>query len=347
MSSIRLRQVSGSLLLAFVASLGVASVLQAQEHQGFLGVNLECKEDQCGKSKEGDAAVWWFTGPPVVTVVCPRGPAARGGLRPGDAIVAVNGRDIVTGEAGQSFSAMRVGVPINFTVQRAGREVSVTVTPATERAAFDNCPILTMRDEGWDSLQVKVRELYESQMQLWVALRQAQRQLQRTEVEAQRTRSEEHEREVREQRAQIDSIRRALADVHVRITVQADSLVERRFYVVPRAEPEVEVIVTPREARTFMIYSDAVAGARFKELSPDSELLGYFPGVERGLLITEVVENTPAHRAGLQDGDVVLEVNGEPVWTVADLRRLWPHTGEVELTYVRKGERRACTIPPK
>lgn len=349
MSSTRLRQFSGSLLLAFVTSLGVASVLQAQEYQGSLGINLECKENQCGKRKEGDMAVWWFTGPPIVTLVCPRSPALRSGLRPGDAIVAVNGRDILTEEASQLFSAMRVGVPINFTVQREGREVSVTVTPATEVAAFDHCPILTMRGEGWDSLQMKMRELYESQMQLWVALRQAQRELQRTELEARRTESEEEQRLVQVRRVQIDSIRRALADVHVRITVQADSLVQRRLYVVPRAEPEVEVIVTPPEARTLMIYSDAVAGARFKELTPDSELLEYFPGVEQGqgLLIYKVVENTPAYSAGLREGDVVLAVNGEPVRTVADLRRLWPHTGEVELTYVRRGEKASCTIPPK
>ncbi|KPK79110.1 MAG: hypothetical protein AMS25_13780 [Gemmatimonas sp. SM23_52] len=348
MSRSRFERVAGTLSLALLATLGLGSVLQAQEQRGFLGVNLECTQHQCGRRKEGDTAVWWFTGPPIVTLVCPRGPAARGGLRAGDAIVAVNGRDIVTEEAGQLFSTMRVGVPINFTVQRADREVSVTVTPVTERAAFDACPILTMQGEGWDSLQVRMRELYESQMQLWIALRQAQRELQRTEVESRRRESEEQrQRLVREGRAQIDSLRRALADVHVRITVQADSLVQRRLYVVPHAEPEVEVIVTPPEARTLMIYSDAVAGARFKELTPDSELLEYFPGVEQGLLITQVVENTPAHRAGLQDGDVVLEVNGELVRTVADLRRLWPHTGEVELTYVRKGERRACTIPPK
>lgn len=348
MSRTRFGRVGGTLLLALLATLGLGSVVEAQEQRGALGINLKCPEEQCGKRKEGDTAVWWFIGPPVVTLVCPGGPAARSGLRPGDVIVAVNGRDIVTEEAGRLFSTMRVGVPINFTVQRAGGEVSVTVTPATERAAFDNCPILTMRGEGWDSLQVKMRELYESQMQLWIALRQAQRELQRTELEARRRESEEQrERLVRERRAQIDSIRRALAEVHVRITVQADSLVQRRLYVVPRGEPEVEVIVTPPEARTLMIYSDAVAGARFKELSPGSELLEYFPGVEQGLLITKVVENTPAHMAGLREGDVVLEVNGEAVWTVAELRRLWPHTGEVELTYVRRGEKQVCTIPPK
>lgn len=349
MSSSRPRQVSGSLLLAFVTSLGAVSVLQAQESQGFLGINLECRENQCGIRKEGDVAVWWFTGRPIVTLVCPRSPAARGGLRAGDAITAVNGRDIVAEEAGALFSAMRVGVPINFTVQREGREVSVTVTPRTEVAAFDDCPILTMQAEGWDSLQMKMRELYESQMQLWIALRQAQRELQRTELEARRTSSEEQQRLAQVRRVQIDSIRRALADVHVRITVQADSLTRRTLYVVPRGAPEVEVIVTPPEARTLMIYSDAVAGARFKELTPDSELLEYFPGVEQGqgLLIYKVVENTPAYAAGLREGDVVLAVNGEPVRTVADLRRLWPHSGEVELTYVRRGEKQACTIPPK
>jgi S1-C subfamily serine protease len=58
-----------------------------------------------------------------------------------------------------------------------------------------------------------------------------------------------------------------------------------------------------------------------------------------------VVEDTPAHAAGLREGDVVLAVNGEPVRTVSKLRRLLRGSDEPEVTFVRKGKKRTCKIP--
>jgi S1-C subfamily serine protease len=101
-----------------------------------------------------------------------------------------------------------------------------------------------------------------------------------------------------------------------------------------RAEPDESGVVT--------IYGDAVAGARFQELNEESPLIEYFPGVDGGLLIVEVVAETPAHRCGLRAGDVVLEANEEPVRTVAELRRRM--RGEVVLTLVRMGRKHFCTI---
>jgi len=40
----------------------------------------------------------------------------------------------------------------------------------------------------------------------------------------------------------------------------------------------------------------------------------------KGVLIVGVVEGSPAHRAGLVKGDVIVEVDGEPVSSVSDLR---------------------------
>jgi len=40
----------------------------------------------------------------------------------------------------------------------------------------------------------------------------------------------------------------------------------------------------------------------------------------KGVLIVGVVEGSPAHRAGLDKGDVIVEVDGEPVSSVSDLR---------------------------
>lgn len=79
-----------------------------------------------------------------------------------------------------------------------------------------------------------------------------------------------------------------------------------------------------------------VAGAQLQPLNPD--LAGYFQ-VEDGLLVTEVLEGTPAFEAGLVAGDVITRVGGERVASLNDLRF---GVGYLErplrLQIIRKGE---------
>ncbi|HSC90082.1 MAG TPA: trypsin-like peptidase domain-containing protein [Gaiellaceae bacterium] len=70
-------------------------------------------------------------------------------------------------------------------------------------------------------------------------------------------------------------------------------------------------------------------------------------GVETGVLVREVTAGTPAARAGLQPGDVVVVLGGDTIETVenlfAALRRHEP--GEaVDVTIVRDGERRTVSV---
>jgi len=60
-----------------------------------------------------------------------------------------------------------------------------------------------------------------------------------------------------------------------------------------------------------------VAGAQFTPLNP--ELAEYFQADE-GVLVTEVLEGTPADEAGLQAGDVIVRVGSEAVTSLEDLR---------------------------
>jgi S1-C subfamily serine protease len=50
-------------------------------------------------------------------------------------------------------------------------------------------------------------------------------------------------------------------------------------------------------------------------------------GRARGVEVVEIVEGSPAHRAGLRPEDLILEVDGMPVEDVGDLQRLM--AGEV------------------
>jgi S1-C subfamily serine protease len=73
--------------------------------------------------------------------------------------------------------------------------------------------------------------------------------------------------------------------------------------------------------------------------SPRPWLGMYTTPMQGSLVVGQLTQGGPAHKAGIRLGDVVLEVAGEPVADLADLfRRIW-ETGsagaEVPLTLAR------------
>lgn len=66
-----------------------------------------------------------------------------------------------------------------------------------------------------------------------------------------------------------------------------------------------------------------------------------------GILITQVVEKSPAEDAGLQRGDIVLEIDGDKVVNVANLRNrisLTPPGSNVNLTILRDGDKKDVRV---
>jgi serine protease Do len=66
-----------------------------------------------------------------------------------------------------------------------------------------------------------------------------------------------------------------------------------------------------------------------------------------GALVSQVTEDGPADKAGVKDGDVILEVDGEPVKDSQDLRfriAATPPGTEVELTVLRDGKRKTIKV---
>ena len=66
-----------------------------------------------------------------------------------------------------------------------------------------------------------------------------------------------------------------------------------------------------------------------------------------GALVGGVKEDSPAARAGLQAGDVVVELSGVPVNTVADLEQIagrWSRDQPTSMTILRDGERKTLIL---
>lgn len=91
--------------------------------------------------------------------------------------------------------------------------------------------------------------------------------------------------------------------------------------------------------------SRAVAGAEFAELNPD--LARYFRNARHGLLVLQVVPGTPAARAGLRPGDVVVAGADREVTSVDDLRVLVAVRADrpITLEVVRDGRTRTLRLP--
>lgn len=81
-------------------------------------------------------------------------------------------------------------------------------------------------------------------------------------------------------------------------------------------------------------------GVRLQEMNPD--LASYFGGTNgKGALVVEVIEDTPAEKAGIKAGDVITAVGSTSVDDAEDLSRvLADEEGKVSLSVVRKGARR-------
>jgi regulator of sigma E protease len=70
---------------------------------------------------------------PVLAVVIPDQAAARGGLRPGDRIVAIDGQPLATWTDVVERIRAAPGKPLRMDVQREGQRLALTVTPKAER----------------------------------------------------------------------------------------------------------------------------------------------------------------------------------------------------------------------
>jgi membrane-associated protease RseP (regulator of RpoE activity) len=86
----------------------------------------------------------------------------------------------------------------------------------------------------------------------------------------------------------------------------------KRFFYVPQGEDEGDISL-----RLLGEQPEKWIGVRIEELS--EQLAGHF-GVKKGLLVAEVVQGSPADKAGLRAGDVIQKADGSAIESVAALK---------------------------
>ncbi len=81
-------------------------------------------------------------------------------------------------------------------------------------------------------------------------------------------------------------------------------------------------------------------------ITDDTRLLETFE-LDKGVVVEQVMPDSPADQAGLRRGDVITEVDGEPMDNAAHLRQTIADRGpdeQVKLTVVRNGDREKLTV---
>ena len=96
-----------------------------------------------------------------------------------------------------------------------------------------------------------------------------------------------------------------------------------------------QTVTVRRPLAPYLTGLNRVAGAELRPIDPS---LGSYFQTERGLLVIEVVDGSPAAEAGLLAGDVVLSVDGAQVESVDELRkRIAVSPDAWTLTVTRRG----------
>ena len=116
---------------------------------GWFGVGLNCGD--CGWVMLEDNAVWRSNEFPVIYLVEPGSPAAKGGLQRDDKLTEINGVSLLSEEGGRLFGSVKPGQEVKWTVEREGETKNVTVVagvrPGSELEQLRRIPIKDLDDE--------------------------------------------------------------------------------------------------------------------------------------------------------------------------------------------------------
>ncbi|HEX6373774.1 MAG TPA: PDZ domain-containing protein [Longimicrobium sp.] len=319
------------------AALAVPGAVWAQEDEqerpGMIGVTFSLHTTRSDRDPEGRSEV-------VIEHVRRGSPAEAAGVNEGDVVIRINGRPAV-----DSFRELDLheGETVQLRIQRDGDERDVAIVagprpvtrfgiarpgPGDGPMIFvgpDSIPLqaLTMRI---DSLQTRLLELNGGEVRVHmdslITLFSDS-----ANVFIQRLPN----MEFRMQGPDLERLEGELAELE-------DLDIETRVFGLQGELGEME--------RPFFMELGrrAAAGAELAEMNEG--LRRYFDNVQGGALVIDVSPNTPAARAGLEAGDVIVRAAGREVNDPEDVRRalMGEEDGSVALEVVRQGRRRELTL---
>ncbi|HEX8695278.1 MAG TPA: PDZ domain-containing protein [Longimicrobium sp.] len=244
-------------------------------------------------------------------------PAERAGVRAGDVVLSIDGRPATEEAVDDLREGLDEGDRVRLRLRRDGREwdqevVAARPSPRIARG-FPRRPDgdRTIIIEG-DSLRVYVDSLRQHLDSLRVGI---------------------YRRHGDSVVIRIDSV----------MGMMRDSLV-RAWPRVMREMPEFQFRMREGVLPFFYEFGPrSLAGAEFAEMN---EGLGRYFRTSEGLLVLKVAPESPAARAGLEAGDVVVRANGRAVEDIGDLREAFTGADErtVRVEVVRQGARRTLEI---
>lgn len=304
-----------------IAALVIPGALGAQRGRGgdrpggWMGIRFEWREDD-------DRTAW-------VDEVVRGSPAERAGVRRGDEVLGINGGDASRGAVDALRESLDEGETVRLRLRREGREEAVAVVAAE----WPDDQVIVLRDgevftlppgegifrrfEGFDSVEVRLDSLFFNMDSLRTRLRML--------------------RPDSTFRWQFDTLD---ADGNRRVF---------RYHLEPRVfREQMEGAATAFEqllGRPFLMELGrrALAGAELAEMN---EGLGKYFHTSEGVLVLRVSPETPAARAGLEAGDVIVQVGGRDVDTVEEFREaiLRSDDGRLSLEVMREGRRRTLQL---
>lgn len=318
-----------------------------RERRGMIGVSFETED-----SDEG-----------VRIVEVRRGsPADRAGVHEGDVVVLWNGKD--ADEAFQAPLRLQSGDTVRLRVRRGGdeREFAVVAEPRTV-TAYSFSPQLRRRAEvvitGLDSLQVPLDVLTMRIDSLHTQLMHLDTGAVRFQMDSLMTLFHSDSGRLLLERmpgvefriADADivalGLREGLADMEDHAALMEERAARTEGEAAEQdgyaARVEAETLITERPF--FMeLGRRSAAGAELAELNEG--LSRYFGGQREGALVIEVAPETPAARAGLEPGDIIVRAGGEQVEGPEDVRHALTRAedGRVEMEVIRRGDRRTLSL---
>jgi S1-C subfamily serine protease len=324
-----------------------ATVVVTTATRGWLGLTYEVRPARPGSpGAVGTSRI-------VVRSLYRGGPAERFGLRSGDVIVRLNGAPARDALVRGLLTRLQPGDPIALTVLRGAEIVDLSLAaearpsppellPRVVQATLDSVRVAFSK--RLDSLHATLGELDGAGV-LWRVVPEVH--VSRVEGDSLTSVVSFGELDVGTVRLeQIESPQGFTLRFEVREGPVAGTVAPVELSRSVRDSLLVATVKTApswRPLNPYLVGANRVAGAG---LRPLNAALGSYFGVERGLLVVEVAEGTPASEAGLLAGDVIRAVGERAVGSVSEFRAILSGSrGPATLGVIRRGRALELRLP--